>query len=89
VIENRKKTNAKFHEIEIWHIIKACIHGYQAFQKLHTSYDFMPSKLMVNQEGRIRLSWMHVQEKNEHAHFFNKIFEETLTLGNEEYLSPE
>lgn len=27
-------------------------------------YDFMPSKLMINQEGRIRLNWNHIQEKN-------------------------
>jgi hypothetical protein len=49
VIEHRKKIGLKFREIEIWHIIKACSHGYQAFQKMHTCYDFMPSKLMVNQ----------------------------------------
>lgn len=48
VIEYRKRIGVRFHEIEIWHIIKACIYGYQTFQKLYISYDFMPSKLMVN-----------------------------------------
>ena len=50
---------------------------------MHISFDFQPSKLMVNQDGRIRLRWTHLKEKNTHSLFYNKIREGNLELEEE------
>lgn len=50
----------------------------------------MPSHLMINREGRIRLDWMHIEEKNMHAHYIVKVaHNETEWVRDEEYLAPE
>ena len=44
---------------------------------------------MVNRDGRIRLNWMHLEAKNTHTNFYKKVAKGSLSLGSEEFLSPE
>jgi hypothetical protein len=58
-----------FHEHEVWHIIKACVNGYLAFERLNVYYEFIEDYILMNQEGRVRLSWSHVEPKNQHLRY--------------------
>ena len=89
VIKRHSYHKNPFHESEIWYILKACVQGYKAFEKLHVAFDFQPSKMMINQDGRIRLNWMHIKEKNVHTCFYLKLKKDGIELNEEEYFSPE
>lgn len=51
-------------------MIKACTQGYTALVRNNIFYDYMPSKMMINHEGRVRLSWFHIRQKNTHLNYF-------------------
>lgn len=59
IITQRLNLGVRFQESEIWHILKASICGYEALLRNSVAFDFKPSKMMVNRDGRIRLNWMH------------------------------
>jgi hypothetical protein len=69
-IEYRRKIAVPFHESEVWHIIKAAIFGYNSFERVNVYYEFQEDHLLINHEGRVRLSWQHVLGKNEHLKYY-------------------
>lgn len=80
IISQRKKLGVRFQESELWHILKACSFGYVALQRNNVAYDFKPSKMMINRDGRIRLNWMHLEMKNTHTNFYKKVDQGSLSL---------
>lgn len=51
-------------------MVKAAIFGYNSFERTNVYYDFQEDLLLINHEGRIRLSWQHILGKNEHIKYY-------------------
>ena len=69
-IQYRKRIGVPFHENEVWHIIKACVFAYGSFERANVYFDFQENLLLMNHQGRIRVSWQHILSKNEHIKYY-------------------
>lgn len=62
-----------FSEAELWLIIKNCCQAFSLFSYHKLVLDLEMQHVMVVPEGRLKLYWHHVELKNSHLRYHNKM----------------